>query len=88
MEHNDLHIVEAHFFSLPISDQAQKIPDVVLRAQSQLGPVICGNRKVRGNSFKPLTKPKRPSWPTCPKSTSAATMRSLSKKFKKERETL
>jgi hypothetical protein len=27
-------------------------------AQNPLGPVICGNKKVKRNSFKPLIKPK------------------------------
>jgi hypothetical protein len=35
-----------------------------LRAQSQLGPVICGNKKVRRSDFRPLIKPKTQDRPT------------------------
>jgi hypothetical protein len=35
-----------------------------LRAQSQLGPVICGNKKVRRSGFRPLIKPKAQNRPT------------------------
>ena len=45
-------------FFLSTADQAQKSRRFALRAQDPLGPVICGNKKVKRNGFKPLIKPK------------------------------
>ena len=58
----------------PGPKKKKKTPDFTLTAQSKLGPVICSNRKVRGNGFKPLKQAQEPSQPTCTKSTSAAIM--------------
>ena len=51
-------------FFLPTLNQAQKSQMSVLRAQSQLSLVICGNKKVRRSGFKPLIKPKAQNRPT------------------------
>ena len=45
------------FFFLPHHTRPgpkKKTPDFTLTAQRKLGPVICSNKKVRGNGFKPL----------------------------------
>jgi hypothetical protein len=57
-------IVEAPFFC-----QQQTKPEASetsLRARNPLGPVICGNKKIRRSGFKPLIKPKVQNWPTQP----------------------
>jgi hypothetical protein len=45
-------------FFLSTVDQVQNFRRFALRAQNPLGPVICGNKKVKRNGFQPSIRPK------------------------------
>ena len=57
-------IVEVHFFCQ--QQTKPKASETSLRARNPLGPVICGNKKIRRSGFKPLIKPKVQNRPTQP----------------------